>query len=700
MRILRRWTTASITTLLLQVTAIGSFLVFLLLQLTGCTVLFTFTPLTVAPKEEVRLPPPETVPLFTDPAIHAGVPGGRHRFAAALAAGHFSRVVATNRNVELAIGVPGAAGGAGKVVRILKNAAGAQSVDEILADAFPVLGDKSRFGAALAAGDFDGDGFDDLAIGAPDYQSTGAVALLYGGNPAGLGVLRPPRAEGRRGFGSALVVTDLNGDGFADLVIGEPGTDRAGVGDPARVWIVWGRPAEEGLLSLASSTRIEIPAGDEQDNSTLFGSSLALGNFIPRRHQAPIMPTRPDIAIGAPKFDRPDRRDVGRVYVFEPLSPDPKLDGFGLAATLEPRNGWEAYAKEFGHALAAGNFNGDRLDGEDAIDLAIGAPASSVPEHDGLDTTFGQPSGRGRQPGAGLVFIAPYRRDTGVSAPLRVLSQERMGLSQKSDNFGWALAGGDFNRDGVDDLAIGSPNERMAAVFGLNGVSEAGAIYFRFGNAGDWDALADPGGIPQIPVACFDYIDAVRGGAAAAGDRFGSVLLAAFFDDDTAIDLIVGAPDTDVASAGGVVKDAGALWIGLNRETRPGPFEGEFVGEFRDDACGGDDPASMTMTVRNREDAVCGVLRTSRLLCFTVAEDTDASVQVDVSVLAGNLDDPNRMHLEYVLLNGDGKSVGTLFVDAAVQDAESDLTLDLRFVGSGDAKDVERSVEDLVLERQ
>src|SRR5512144_2383089 len=143
MRVLRRWTTASITTLLLQVTAIGSFLVFLLLQLTGCTVLFTFTPLTVAPKEEVRLPPPATVPLFTDPAIHAGVPGGRDRFAAALAARDCSRVVATNRNVELAIGVPGAAGGAGKVVRILKNAAGAQSVDEILADVFPVLGDKS-----------------------------------------------------------------------------------------------------------------------------------------------------------------------------------------------------------------------------------------------------------------------------------------------------------------------------------------------------------------------------------------------------------------------------------------------------------------------------------------------------------------------------------------------------------------------------
>jgi hypothetical protein len=194
----------------------------------------------------------------------------------------------------------------------------------------------------------------------------------------------------------------------------------------------------------------------------------------------------------------------------------------------------------------------------------------------------------------------------------------------------------------------------------------------------------------------------VRGAASSRkSDRFGSVLLRAFFNADNAVDLIVGAPDTDVDSAGGEVTDAGAVWIGLNQETRPGPFDGEFTGSFRDDACGGDEDAAITMDIRNREDAVCGVLRTNRALCFEIQEDTSIRVQqIEVSVLAGNLKDANTMKLEYTLRDEDGRSVGTLSVDAHVADADSDMTVDLHFVGRGDAKGVERSAEDIVLERQ
>jgi hypothetical protein len=663
----------------------------LLLQ-PGCTLIFRFRA-TPDEKEEVRLPPPEQVPVFSD-RRHEGAPGRRHRFGSALAAGHFTRDV-SGPDVELAIGVPGANDSSGKVVRIVKTAAGQQVTDEILPGNFIVTEGKIRFGAALAAGDFDDDGFDDLAIGAPDHATTGAVALLYGG-PVRRHVLVPANdPAGRRGFGSALATGDFDGDGFDDLVVGEPGT--AGGGHAPRVWVFWGRP---GQLALNDSTQILVPEGDEQDNTTLFGASLAVGNLVMRTdHSAPV---RPDLAIGAPKFDHvaAGRGDVGRVYVFRPARDDPRDNPFVLAVTLEPGNGWELYAKEFGFSLAVGNFNDDAA-GEPKDDLAIGAPHSSIPEHDGLDTTFGQPSGRAGKPGAGLVFLAPHRA-AAVSAPLRVLSQDRMGLSQKGDHFGWALAAADFNRDGVADLAIGSPSERMSGL-DLSGAQQAGAIYFRFGNAGDWDAAGNPGGIPQLPVECFDYIDAVRGaGAARKSDHFGAVLLPALFDDDDAVDLIVGAPDTDVDSAGGKVADAGAVWIGLNQETRPGPFDGTFVGLFRDDECGGAEAAEITMDIRNREGAVCGTLATSRRLCFQGGDDDERVFveQIGVSVVAGNLEDSDSMHLEYIMRNDDGRNFGTLSIDADVAGADGDLTLDLRYVGRGDADGIKRSADNIVLERQ
>ena len=99
-----------------------------------------------------------------------------------------------------------------------------------------VAGSPSRgaaFGEALVCGDFDGDLFSDLAIGAPGSNNgAGSVTILYGAASGltALGDLWSQDSSGVRGeaasgdeFGASLGAGDFNGDGFFDLAVGAPG---------------------------------------------------------------------------------------------------------------------------------------------------------------------------------------------------------------------------------------------------------------------------------------------------------------------------------------------------------------------------------------------------------------------------------------------------------------------------------------------
>ncbi|MGA9521055.1 MAG: VCBS repeat-containing protein, partial [Myxococcaceae bacterium] len=91
--------------------------------------------------------------------------------------------------------------------------------------------DTAQFGVALAAGDLDGNGTDELAIGAPGADITiadsGAV-YLYRFDAAGPQLLRTPLTNPGRGrFGSSLELADMDSDGDLDLVVGSPAADLA-----------------------------------------------------------------------------------------------------------------------------------------------------------------------------------------------------------------------------------------------------------------------------------------------------------------------------------------------------------------------------------------------------------------------------------------------------------------------------------------
>jgi len=110
------------------------------------------------------------------------------------------------------------------------------------------------------------------------------------------------------------------------------------------------------------------------------------------------------------------------------------------------------------------------------------------------------------------------------------------GAVEGGDQFGAALAAGDFNHDGFVDLAAGAPSERVGTTVG------AGAVSVLPGSAG---GLTANGG------RLFTQV----GGTVEAGDAFGEQLAAGDFNHDSFADLAAAAPTEDV----GTVQKAGAV---------------------------------------------------------------------------------------------------------------------------------------------
>ena len=118
-------------------------------------------------------------------------------------------------------------------------------------------------------------------------------------------------------------------------------------------------------------------------------------------------------------------------------------------------------------------------------------------------------------------------------------------IEETSDRFGAALAAGDFNGDGLDDLAVGAPGQDVF------GIEAAGAVYIiynaaRGAESSEWSSVVQGLGFLEL---------------AEETDNFGSVLAVGDFDGDSYNDLAVGVPSEDVTVDTTTFSDAGVVQV-------------------------------------------------------------------------------------------------------------------------------------------
>lgn len=399
-----------------------------------------------------------------------------------------------------------------------------------------------QFGRAVAAGDINGDGFEDLIMGAPqeDIGSVANAGAIFVNRGSKYGVTHEgttwysaahmtgtPSAGANLGW--CLAVADLNRDGFDDVVVGAPFETIGSAANAGSIYIMRGSPS--GLQPWLSLDQADFGANVETGDK--FGFSIAIGNFNDDLY--------PDLVIGSPGEDN----SVGAALYVLGTSVGP-LGERGVLDLGDSGQVMQA-GDQFGYSIAVGNLMAGPED-----EIVCGAPFRSEPSGNvncgAIMVTPGSPSGP--KASSSRYYTAP-------------------GSAQRSANFGFSLAVGRLMQGPYAAVAVGEP------LRDIHPVPDAGRV------------VVIPGGVSGLSTSsAVEVLESAAGGALGEDDAFGQAVAVGHFWDaaDGWEDLAVGSPSEKFGTSasygqvqilnGGPAGPIGIYgWFGFNQGTLNEPPE-------------------------------------------------------------------------------------------------------------------------------